>query len=929
VKFRKSILVVVIVAAALFPLPASAQTLSLTTDLVAYWRLDETTGTRVDSVGGNSLASANGVSYELDPPDGNALIVSAASFAASSSQYLSTADSNDLSATGFTADSMTFTAWARLDDKSAYRYIISKSATTEYYIDYNPSEDRFRFGWGDSYIFANSLGSPSINTWYFIVGWYDVDTDTINIAVNDGAPDSITPPGFNPSGNGDFLVGWQGNLGYYMDGLIDEAGVWRRVLTSEERTQLYNDGAGLSYPFGDVPVQDDLSWIEDGNFDLAIADSPWQYLNGQRYPNGAPGAVVPRANAYCGGSYAQIDPNYEKFYPNAVYGQVVNSNPPPAYVEAVISSDPPVWNSIPSLSQRFYWPGGVGYFQARIMPSVSTGSSVRATIVKVENTYGPPDTWTPISAYVFSGQPTWKLYTATRSLSAGWYDIDFYETSYEDQLVSDFPDPESDGNAPYLVDDVTLSLNSYTTHCAFEGGPTRTPFPTSTRTPTPTRTLTPTSGASPTPSATGTPKAATFGNCNFEQGLTGWTGSGASVGTAGGPIGPQYGQTTSTLYQTFNWSGGYAFFTYWVGPGSNGSVRVRNTSSQGYTTLSTHASPSTWQLKTAATNLVAGNYALEAIASSGLMKLDGVMVAANSYYYCGGGNSAVTPTTGPTSYVTLTPTRTPQYTNTPTSTPTSTSSRTPFATSTAQPTSTPRPTNTQPPTSTSAPTNTQESAQQTATAQGTEVPTFTPYPTFTSLPTYTPYPTATPYDAPPEQPEPNFYADCLRPQNADPGAWTEYSTCYALSWFAWSDINSREITDFVDGAGEKEPFGTIREVGEAVGDFRTLWAGYDWSDTGLLAGDEEADTGTFSQPASGILLGQLDLNNTTHTYSLACNLRLDDVLGPNVTVAVCFVWGMLRAVGFLTWLQLLWDVLMVWLLIRYIQKAWVSKATNG
>jgi hypothetical protein len=309
------------------------------------------------------------------------------------------------------------------------------------------------------------------------------------------------------------------------------------------------------------------------------------------------------------------------------------------------------------------------------------------------------------------------------------------------------------------------------------------------------------------------------------------------------------------------------------------------------------------------------------------MKLDGVMVASNTYSYCGSGSSAVTPTSGPTSYVTPTASNTLQYTRTPSNTPTATPSRTPFATGTTQATNTPRPTDTPLPTNTPQATNTQEPPEQTATAQGTDVPTFTPQFTFTPYPTYTPYPTATFYSPPPEQPEPNFYADCIRPQNADPGAWTEYTTCYALSWFAWSDINTNEITNFSATAQAKEPFGTINEVGSTMGDFRDLWDSYDWDDTGFT--DEEADTGDFSQPASGILLGELDLNNTTNDYTIVCNLKLDDVLGPNVTIAVCFVWGMLKAVGFLSWLQLLWDVLMVWLVVVYVQKAWIAKATQG
>lgn len=270
-KYKSLILAIVIVAAALAPLfnaqPVHAD--SLSTDLVAYWKLDEESGTRLDSFGGHDLSDNNGVGNELT----DALIGRAASFSAASSQYLSTADTTDLSASGADLGDMTFTAWARLADKSAYRYIISKSATTEYYIDYNPSQDRFRFGWGDNYVWADALGSPSVDTWYFIVGWYDSVGNTVNIEIN-GLSDSANAGAFDPSGNGSFLIGWQGTQGYYMDGLIDEVGVWRRMLTSDERAQLYNDGAGLDFDmFGLVPVWQIGTYLKNGDFETTSL--PW------------------------------------------------------------------------------------------------------------------------------------------------------------------------------------------------------------------------------------------------------------------------------------------------------------------------------------------------------------------------------------------------------------------------------------------------------------------------------------------------------------------------------------------------------------------------------------------------------------------------------------------------------------------------------
>lgn len=921
-KLRNSLLVIAIVCGLLFPVltPAQPVRAALEDDILAYWTLEESSGTRFDYCGGNNVNDEN------LPLATAGVIGNAVDLVRSSNQKLQAGlvSSLDLGNTDYT-----LAAWVYLDTLPSYPTelypIFSRyndpGGIAQYIVEVYNGRFRFRlFDGGSTQVgiaTADNFGEPATGQWYFVAAWHDSINDEVGISVNAGTPDTAATTGSPTAISVPFIIGGRDGDTQTFDGRIDEAGIWSRVLTSDELSALYNGGAGwTSYP-GCIPVQNDLSWIEDGNFDEPQnSQEPWEWLNAQQRTNGTNGGgAQPNAIAFCGTHMAEVQPNYEKHYTSD-------------------SDIWPTWKHVSSLTQRFYWPGGTGYFQARIMPASLLGASVRVTIVKVENVYGPPFGWTPVNGYVAqSGNTTtWNTYRVATSLSAGWYDIDFYETSYDDQLVADFPDPESDDSAAYFVDDVTLSLDAYSQYCDSQYGPTRTPFPTGSRTPTPTRTLTPTSGASPTPSATGTGAPATFANCNFEGGSAGWNGSGMSVQLAGGPVGPQYGQTTGTLYQTFNWSTpGFAFFTYWVGPGSQGSVRVRNIVTQISITLSTHSNPAVWQLRQAAASLNPGTYAIEAVvSSSGLaprMKLDGVMVSRNTYSYCGSGGSAVTPTSGPTSYVTPTASNTLQYTRTPSNTPTSTPSRTPFATGTAQATYTPRPTDTPQPTNTSQPTNTQEPPEQTATAQGTDVPTFTPQPTFTPYPTYTPYPTATFYSPPPEQPEPNFYADCIRPQNADPGAWTEYSTCYALSWFSWSDINTNEITNYSATAQAKEPFGTISEVGMTLGDFRDLWDSYDWDDTGLA--DEEADTSDFSQPASGILLGQLDLNNTSNDYTIVCNLKLDDVLGPNVTIAVCFVWGMLKAVGFLSWIQLLWDVLMVWLLVIYIQKAWIAKATMG
>jgi hypothetical protein len=35
----------------------------------------------------------------------------------------------------------------------------------------------------------------------------------------------------------------------WLDGRLDSVSIWKRMLTAAERTQLYNSGNGLDYPF--------------------------------------------------------------------------------------------------------------------------------------------------------------------------------------------------------------------------------------------------------------------------------------------------------------------------------------------------------------------------------------------------------------------------------------------------------------------------------------------------------------------------------------------------------------------------------------------------------------------------------------------------------------------------------------------------------
>jgi hypothetical protein len=218
---------------------------TLPTGLVAYYKLGESSGVRSDSKGSNDLTDNNTVG-SASGKNG-----SAANFVAANSEYLSIADNADLSVGD------TIGCWVYLDSKTNTSGFVVKynSATNsiEYALDYEPSADRFRFlvssdGIATKTVLADNLGSPSTGQWYFIRAWHDPDADTINIQVDNGTVDSESHSGGIKDGTATFSIGAYADQSTgFMDGRIDEVGIWKKVLSSQEASDLYNQGSGNTY----------------------------------------------------------------------------------------------------------------------------------------------------------------------------------------------------------------------------------------------------------------------------------------------------------------------------------------------------------------------------------------------------------------------------------------------------------------------------------------------------------------------------------------------------------------------------------------------------------------------------------------------------------------------------------------------------------
>ena len=215
--------------------------------LISSWGLDEETGTRFDRAGANHLSNSHTVGSTAGIISGAAVFVSA------NAQLLSIDDNPSLRVSN---TDFTFALWARLTSKTANQGFINKmwgGSDREYQLTYESIPDRFRFkvanlanAWTGT-IHADALGSPALDTWYFVVAWYNSIADTLNIQVNNGTINSAAYLAGVRASSGPFRLGGYSGSGDLLNGAMDETFFWKRLLAPEERTYLYNGGAGRSW----------------------------------------------------------------------------------------------------------------------------------------------------------------------------------------------------------------------------------------------------------------------------------------------------------------------------------------------------------------------------------------------------------------------------------------------------------------------------------------------------------------------------------------------------------------------------------------------------------------------------------------------------------------------------------------------------------
>jgi hypothetical protein len=223
--------------------------MALVDNLVAYWSLEEASGSRVDAHGANDLTDNNTVTSATGK------VGDGASFARANSESLTIADNTDLSMGDV---DFTIACWVYLADLNDYSALVTKDdagANREYILYYDDAVSRISFGiWsgaggaGNAEISGTTFGTPSTATWHFVVARHDATANTISICVNDGGVNSTSHSGGAYNGSAQFALGRFGG-GLYHNGRMDEVGIWKRALSGAEITELYNAGSGRDYTY--------------------------------------------------------------------------------------------------------------------------------------------------------------------------------------------------------------------------------------------------------------------------------------------------------------------------------------------------------------------------------------------------------------------------------------------------------------------------------------------------------------------------------------------------------------------------------------------------------------------------------------------------------------------------------------------------------
>lgn len=222
---------------------------AITDNLKVSYKFDESSGNATDDSGNGFTATNSGI---VGVTYGSALINNGAIFGVANS-YFNVAGLQTYQPTNFTLNVWvyratgltTFTnAIASFDDNDIDIGVGGS-------LNANPNTVVVEVWNGSSTDVCHSTATIPNNTWTMIT--VDRSSNVTHIYINAGSNDTAgtcTSTPFWESPDTAFHISADANgVGRSFGGTMDIYAIWDRVLTSQERTDIYNSGAGCQYPF--------------------------------------------------------------------------------------------------------------------------------------------------------------------------------------------------------------------------------------------------------------------------------------------------------------------------------------------------------------------------------------------------------------------------------------------------------------------------------------------------------------------------------------------------------------------------------------------------------------------------------------------------------------------------------------------------------
>jgi hypothetical protein len=217
--------------------------MALDTNLVSYWKLDESSGDAADSVGSNNGVNTS-VTYSTGKINNGGVF--------NGSAYLAIANDASLN-----PSYITISAWIKVSTTGVYQAICSKDAVSggrvwQFRISNTNKLEFIPFN-ASTNVVVTGATTITDNLWRHVTGTYDGTTTKIYVnGILDASSGSLT--GVLRSGQtndvyiGADYTGSPSPVANYLTGSIDEVGIWSRALTADEVSQLYNSNRALAYP---------------------------------------------------------------------------------------------------------------------------------------------------------------------------------------------------------------------------------------------------------------------------------------------------------------------------------------------------------------------------------------------------------------------------------------------------------------------------------------------------------------------------------------------------------------------------------------------------------------------------------------------------------------------------------------------------------